>query len=234
MREATAETKRLGAVVGRNLRRLREEQGMSQREFHAELRRRGVPWSYSQLASIESGRREDVGLSTFVLLVAALQTTAADLLECPFPIEVSESLQLGDGRDLYNTLLNSTRRRPPGQEAELPWLDMPEGPREISHAEATAYLNTRANDADRRLASRLGVEPAEVIAAAWKLWGHSLTTERNLETERRWLAGTDSRGTARGHVTRHLGRMIEDVLGIPPDPLADTPWARDAHDEEQS
>lgn len=184
-----------GVVIGANLKSIRESAGMSQREYVVVLRGRGVPWSHSQLAAIESGRREDVDLRTLALLVAATETTAAELLTTDEPIDLSTDRAMLDGAALWQ-LLSGTGKQGPLLTGDL--------------AEVVVANIGTATDADDRLADRLGVAPAAVMAAAERLWGHSMTEERG-RREREVEQPDDSkatRATRRGHITRALADEV--------------------------
>jgi transcriptional regulator with XRE-family HTH domain len=63
----------LGPVVGRNMRHWRLERGQTQDDLALLLRLNGVAWSRSNVAALESGRHQDVGLATVFAIAQALE-----------------------------------------------------------------------------------------------------------------------------------------------------------------
>lgn len=82
---------RLGAIVGRAVRRLRRAREWSQDETAEYLRRYGLPWSTAQLTSLEIGRRNDIGLSEAVLLSEFFGVPLVELIEGYEQVELGPS-----------------------------------------------------------------------------------------------------------------------------------------------
>ncbi len=216
-------------VVARNVRRLRG--GRSQDEVARFVRVYGLPWSRSVIASIEAGTRS-LDLAEAVLLAAALGVGVGGLLAG----DVEEVVRLTGtvtqhlvefryalGHDsLSRDLLDA------GPAVSGNWglhLDPPEGDRvgrlapqhvggEIPDEVVTAQILAMGQVAERRAAAKLGVTPRVATAAAFGLWGRSLTEERDRRTtERSGDAPAGSRQALRGRVTRELLEELSERIG---------------------
>src|SRR5258708_25088625 len=60
-----------GPLVGLSLRTLRAERGITQEQAVEMLRRAGLDWARANVASLESGRRQDVTLSELIVMTLA-------------------------------------------------------------------------------------------------------------------------------------------------------------------
>lgn len=184
-------SKSVGVVVGENLKRIRQERGLTGREFVVELRQGGVPWTHSQLGAIESGRRADIEVSSLALLCHAIPCTMRDLLESSEPVALTADFAVVGVAAL---------------------LDTGKAPKQHLRGAAVDRRFGSVSDADERLADRLGVSVDRVIAAAERLWRSTLTEERNRRVIERGIEDPEQRVAYRGHVTRELGAQIEAEL----------------------
>lgn len=157
-------------VIGRNVRRLREERGLLQEELAAEIRRVGPRWAQTTVAEAENGRRATFSLLDLFALSCALQAPLADLLAGgEGGVQLRSGLTL-DVTDLHDRLTHNE-----------PVLD----PAEVALAGAKpGYDRMRAayaehDAAERHAARRLGVTVEQVRAAAPELWGLALASERD-------------------------------------------------------
>src|ERR1700730_9026065 len=70
-------TPTLGQVVGRNFAAFRAARGWTQEIASRMLQAQGLDWSAAQIASLESGRREDLTVSDLLKLSLALEVSLA-------------------------------------------------------------------------------------------------------------------------------------------------------------
>jgi transcriptional regulator with XRE-family HTH domain len=197
--QATAVPGTVGQVVGANLKRIREELDQTQRQFAVTLRMGGVPWKRFHLANIESGRRRDVQVKELALLAVALQVPARQLLSAAGGVELAKDTVVSD---LWAVLEDPS-------ETELPNAAM------LNEASFGALFEGEHGvwDADERLAARLGVALDDVVDTAERLWGRTLTEERNARAST--LPETtelDVRRARRGVITRELAAELEKQL----------------------
>lgn len=202
--EATGEDKgaegvaSVGTVVGENLRRIRETQKLTQHEAARRCQAVGLNWSRSRLADVERGFRETIDVGTLLLLATA------------FDVPVSE-LFAGDGLVQLATkgtqTRSGTRRLLSSRDTwrELPPKDQPE----------SARVADTAIEADAALADRLGVSTTRVLDMATRIFrGLSLTQERDRRIAALGNLDTGERAAHRGHITRELGRLLEEVIEL--------------------
>jgi transcriptional regulator with XRE-family HTH domain len=87
--------RRVTRVVAREIRRYRDERGMSAQQLADRTAELGIEVPRSVLANLESGRRETVAVSELLVLAAALQVAPVDLL-CP--VGFDEQIEILPGR----------------------------------------------------------------------------------------------------------------------------------------
>ena len=179
----------LETVIASNVRRIRSETGRTQDQVAARLRVRGLSWTQSTVSEIEAGER-GLDLGEFIVLaLVGLGVPPAELLsgmEGPVWIAGSLVLDLGQLRDILVTT------PPPNPEPGIEVADRQE--------------------AERKAARRLGIPVAEVVAISVRLWGQSLTAERD------GRIAPDANHAARGHVTRLLVEEIAANVKQPAKP----------------
>jgi transcriptional regulator with XRE-family HTH domain len=190
MDEATT----LSTAVGRRLREIRETHGWVQEDVARAARGAGLDWSRATVAAIETGRR-DLSAAELVYLPAVLSTAAGT----PFtPYELADLIP--DGPDLLLApnqpaafppdLVRSILRGKLGNEVEMARLAHGGG--------------GELGEAEERAALRLGLSVAAVVEASRRLWGHSLTVERDQRVAQRGELPVESRRAVRGRITRDL------------------------------
>ena len=208
----------VSTVVGRNVRRLRGDR--SQNEIAAFVRVAGLPWSQQVIASIEAGERQ-LDLGEAVLLAAgALGVGVLELLagepDDVVRLSGTTSAYLEEVRYLASHESASRNMRTASAAQRARWGFQHDqvdrrvieelAPDYVDDPDVDKYIRAMGNDAEQRAASRLGVAPVVVTAAAFGLWGHSMTEERDRRTSE--LAGDEvtpaSRQAFRGRVTRQL------------------------------
>jgi transcriptional regulator with XRE-family HTH domain len=188
----------IAQVVGENLRALRHQAGDSQPEASRRLvERSGLRWSRANIAYLESGgRRESLGLDVIHAIAGAYDVRPSALFA-------------GEGLMRYSSGYTVTR------EAMRAALDSGRVPSMTPPREG---VTDGANDlvafeADNLLAVRLGIPFDTVRTAARRVWGRSLTQERDHRVAQH--SGDESRRSLqarRGRVTRELTRELMPYL----------------------
>lgn len=188
----------LPALVGQQVRKVREQAGRSQDELAGAARRAGLDWTRAAVASLETGRR---GLSAEELI----------LLPTALSILTGQDYRLGDllpdawietptGSSVHARSLRGLLAGESVAEANLipPWGRRVKGAR-LSDLEIQG-------EAVRHVAAVLNVSPKEIAATARRLWRHELTEERERRVVDRAGEGASPQTlrALRGHVTREL------------------------------
>jgi len=227
----------LAEVIGANVRRLREESGLTQAEFASELEFAGLPFQRGAVAVLEAGNRK-LDLVELIVIAHVLNTSLVALSDDGAPLGRSTAwLTPGVVARLGYVRLrlagNPARRREP-MDPEIPRrayevLDLfneTQEERDARPAEyarrfpgftfgqaAMANLATRS-ESERRSAARAGVDVDTFVTAAVMKWGHSLSDERDLRVRDATTSETDPRSVQalRGHVTRSLLAELEPIL----------------------
>jgi transcriptional regulator with XRE-family HTH domain len=207
----------LSEAVGRGIRELRDKLGVTADRVAAEARAFGLSWQRSTVASIETGRRalkvEELLLLPLVLSGATGEDIRlCDLLEAE--VVLSERVTLK--RSALARLVDKEGRQiniPGRGTLSLMGAERMTEPR--SKAERERLIGrAAAGDTEQTAARALGVTAAEVARIAHRLWGRSLTDER----DRRLNASATSDDSPlaarsrRGHITRALLEEIRLVL----------------------
>ena len=228
--------------LGERIRTLRTERGLTQEQLAEEVRRLwGLPWSRPTLTAIESGSRElsakELFALTDVLLVAPqdllkglegqrmgnktasrmdpwLQVgpqSSLSLKAVLRSMEAGRQRQVLDGRDTPAT------RSTAEQIAGLPELSRQ---LEAEGVDATPQSLTQAaqgerGEAEKKAAVVLGLDPRRVAVLSVKLWGRSLTAEREARFAQHdpETTGAGSLRTLRGHITRDLIAELRATAG---------------------
>jgi len=217
-------------VIGRNVKRLREERGETQDQLAWQLRRTGLDFSRSGIAAVERGSGRTLDVAELTLLCLRLGTSLDEILAGEGHVRVSPSCTIA---------LNKIRPLLEGDSRKLGWedLDCPTTREAVSAwpAVVAAMKSTQrryrklwpgalpwqlieaeraAGDAETGIAERLGVRATDVSVAAHGRWGHSLTDERDARLAANAKACTAPRSVpaVRGHITRALIAELEPVL----------------------
>jgi RNA polymerase sigma factor (sigma-70 family) len=181
----------LGQIVGLSLRRAREARSNTQEQAAEALRAVGLNWTRANVASLESGRRQDLTLAELVLLSAGFGLPLRYWFE-----EAPPLVRLGAGAVV-----------PTDRLVGLFQGSNPNGPVEVpSQADGELRL-----EAELHAAEALGVSLDQVRVTAEKLWGHSLAKERELRL-RTEGSGSGSTTARRGHITRVLLAELTDAI----------------------
>jgi transcriptional regulator with XRE-family HTH domain len=183
----------LDALIGQNVRRIREQLGATQDDLAQALKQSGWRASGLTVMALERGERallhEEVLLLGDVLNVGIteLYATAADY----------RFVSLGS---LYPENADALAKRltqAPRSEAKT-WAELQRHRRTMGFGTDTAHVESFARgslgyspddeatrEAERHAAERLGVSPDEIVRRSYALWGRTLSDERNLRAEAR-------------------------------------------------
>lgn len=205
------------AIVGRNVRNLRDQAGMTAEDVSKKLRHLGVKWTPSRISELERGLKA-VSLAELVALSFALGSKDApislsDLFQGNENIEISPTVST-TARHLRDVLSGSPVSQNLSVYPELkPQVQdsmrrLPEKFSEFTNEfiryggpndwELLERIFEEVGLAEGKAAKSLGISQAALLGSAAALWGKSLTRERE---ER---AGISAATQDKGHVTRQL------------------------------
>jgi transcriptional regulator with XRE-family HTH domain len=204
-------------VIAANVRRLREDEGLTQDELARATQLCGLGWTRSAIAFLESGQREP-RVSELIVIAAALDVPPAELLRNRARrVDLTESSS-ASGDDMYRLL---PRRRVhvdwPSPLRKMPTLQFDvrrvnDGLRRLKQVVPNATAGTHVavermanEEAVKHLAGTLGLRPFDVAALSWRLWRRSLSEVRDEE------AGSGANAMTKAHVTRRLKEEIADA-----------------------
>ena len=213
-------TKALDMLLAEQVKALREHHGRRQDDVARGARRCGLRWTRATVAALEAGRRRLSALETLLLPAVLTYGLGIDpALDAAAIIPETASIQLPDGTFVDGGMLKEIIR---GEKTTRPWAVS--GTPEFRQVEAvrrrretwTRIFAQReaAGDAEQKAATKLGRPPLYIAVAARKLWGRSLTDERDRRVAEQAPADISSRAlqALRGHITRalllELGRHI--------------------------
>jgi transcriptional regulator with XRE-family HTH domain len=214
MAAAKRKATELDAVVGRNVRRIREELGGAQDDLAQALRASGWELSASTVIALERGERT-ITIEEGLLLADVLNVALAELLvsDSEHPFVRLGSLYPEDSGHLTERLREAPR------DESTTWAEVQQRRRTMGfgtdtvHAESFARgsLGYRPDDeatreAERHAAERLGTSPDEIVRRSYARWGRTLTEERNARADAR-VAETMRRLT--DEVRRAVARSAE-------------------------
>lgn len=202
-------------VVARNVRRIRGDR--SQDDLASAARAAGLAWSRQVISGIESGvRRLDLAEAT--LLAVALRVGLLELLAGDEVVALSQeasaplpAVRQIVGSEAIGEMPIDVIDRPESRAfsdavhaAAGHWAELSMG-LSLSLDEAVKAENAAGQLAERRSAVRLRTTPLRVSLAAFDLWGHSLSAERDARAAAR-APDTDRRSVQafRGRITREL------------------------------
>jgi transcriptional regulator with XRE-family HTH domain len=184
-------------LVATNMRSRRQELGFTQADLAELAAAAGAAWTQAKVALVETGRRQiglgealllgnilGVGLDQLVIDPNDTGTSTIDVAGVSVTTEQLARMLQGqpvltrdvnrEWKDVATTMMGVALR---GQRRRLRELANRYGLKTsvsvLTEIEANAH-----GTAERTLAKRLGVTPAEVAAASLALWGHRLLDER--------------------------------------------------------
>jgi len=220
----------LDAVIGNNLRRHREQEGITQDEMARRLRHRGLPWTRPTLAAVELGTKTlDVG--ELVLLSLTLGVRVDEILAGDGRAQIGR--QAVPTLPVVRAVLASNKAaigRRPGSDIGLPNVDsdftialeqkvmilreLEALAPDLPFSELKAAEEAAQGDAERTAARKLQCSADKLSIAAFGLWKRSLTDERDARVATTAPPGSSPRAiqARRGHVTRQLLEEIAPIL----------------------
>lgn len=208
----------LQKVVGENVKRVRTERHMLQEEIASAARNAGLKWSGVTLTQIEKGNRS-ISAEELLLLAVILDEPLSELLHYPeIDVELTETMLLPS--TVLRALASSESRPSELQDIDesLQWRPIPNLEWELDERllegiwrahlfpSLLTYLRVRdgaRGEAERKAGMQMSGTAAEMAAIALRLFGRSLTDERDLRARAAVKEGKQLRAV-RGHITRAL------------------------------
>ncbi|MBL7493881.1 hypothetical protein I6A60_31315 [Frankia sp. AgB1.9] len=205
----TEEPRLLRAVVGESVRRIRELHGARQDDVSRTARLYGLAWSRSKVAELERGEKP-VSIEELALLPRILTDLAgADMIGTVDLVPSNALIRLNDTVTITGETLRGILG---GRGVGIESARVPHDP--DGWKWEIAERMPGGGEAERKTARALGVTPADVISAAYRLWKRPLTDERDrIVTERDPDASPDRRRALRGQVTRTLVEQLTAEIG---------------------
>jgi len=209
-------------VLGRALRRIRSERGMSQHDLAVKASDGGVPWTRVVVTKVENGTRS-VQLLEFFLLARALDVHPEVLLTGLGPTEKvelsptawadAEGLRALIDPSLTGGHVSTPRTRMLTALAEGA-LDMFAGYGNFWPGATAGQLLAALDDAglaaESKAAADVDIDPIALSVLAHRRWGHGFTTERDRRVEMLAATGAPEMGkrVLMGHAAR---RLLEEL-----------------------
>lgn len=198
-RQSTA----LGAVVGQNVRRIREERLITQGELEALWKAHGLNWARSKISALESGHRPQISAAELLVMAVSLQVTVPGLLA----IEGSIRLEPYDVDLEANQVMQLLAGDQSQSKPDPSWAE---------HQSVVVRMNqvgTRSGESEAataRWAKLFNMEPPSFIWLTQEVFdGRTLTEERDRQLEGLGDVTFQRRTALRGHVTRRLLGQLE-------------------------
>jgi len=217
-------TESASTIIGRNAKALRIAAGATAEDVAREVRNLGLNWGTARVSALESGQVAP-SLPTVFALVHALTTITGSTVTVPMLLNSDAYVEVGSvgiRSSTFGEVFNGTPRT-------LRVKDFADASERIKRAHSQfdknradiaalperlqsidlgkfATVEAAAGDAERKLASSLGVPKSHVLAAITYLWDGPFIDER----DRR--AGPDANAQRRGIVSRSMKSEIEGVL----------------------
>jgi transcriptional regulator with XRE-family HTH domain len=219
------------AVVGANVRRLREAAGARQDDVAIAARELGLHWHRSKVAALERGEKP-IDLAELVLVAELLGELANQDIRLSDLLEGDGAVRLTSEVVVYSAAL---RRYLNGRPVSIGIPDVPGLSADDLHAGSAVmkvmskrmsqlagedvnfrsslkHVATSTGEAEERAGRVLGLSATDVASLAIGLWGRTLTEERD---RRVGDGGSDSgRAARRGRVTRELVKDLRARLAV--------------------
>jgi hypothetical protein len=212
----------LAIVIGGQVRAWREAANLRQDEVAYAARERGLPWTSATVANVETGRR-NLSLEEFIALpfiVASFPLTEnsgrwrhlSGFVGDPGRVVVA----VRDGYLRCDYLRDLLEGAPvvsgsfTGQFVPADALSYPGAGRQVRERIEAEF------DAEIKAARRLKTDELAITAAARRLWGRTLTQEREARVQAQARPDMERRTlqALRGHVTRALIGKLRDELNV--------------------
>lgn len=215
----------LGQVVGARVAAIRTTYGLTQEDIAAAARQSGLRWGRSSVAQLEAGVKRLTGEELLVLPhVIATATRYGEelaLLELVSPtqgrVELTAEVQpTRSGLEaLFAGASGSTRATSLRDMSALfePLYDFMEIAQRYAGdltLGSVADAAQSVGEAERKLARKLDVPAVAVAMVAFRLWGRSLSDERDARAGD--LGDRRRRQAQRGHITRQLEAELRPLL----------------------
>lgn len=194
VRTVTDEVERratVAAVIGENLRRVREDRRQTQDEASRYLHGHGLPWSRERIYTIELGNRGTVSVEELAVLSHAYGVPLSEWFAGDGEVDLSPTTYVERWR--LRDFLDAG-----GERALVP----------LHHLGAPVERAAGIGDAERKVAARLDRTAAEVVSAGLELWGRTVTEERDRRLGDTFDLPTRTVQAKRGSITRALVREL--------------------------
>ncbi len=229
---ATVSTTPWNDYVGSRLRLMREDRRFTQEQVAGWVRQLwGLPWTRATVTALEAGRRELNALE-LIALTDVFRLSPSDLLSYATsePRSVQLRVSATSSVSLQVVVRALAGKSPTIEGRDTPWIhsaanqvtSLPDVRARLEAQgveptnDALAWvLQGERSDAERMFANRHGFNPRDLAVAAVKLWGQSLTAERDARFERSVPEPTSdpSARTTKGHITRGLLDELVELIG---------------------
>lgn len=159
----------LAPVIARNVKARRDEAGISQDQFAARLQEKGLEWGRNSVAWLETGKREPT-VTEFLFLAAALGVRPAELLKAE-----------GHGIPGGLSALHGSEPMVSLGLAEVPAEAVPGllSGKGLKYLTAVWESSNSPSEAEKAVASKLGLAVDQVRDLGYALWGRRLDDERD-------------------------------------------------------
>ncbi len=211
----------LAAVIGERVRALRESLGDSQDDLARGVRDLGLNWQRSTVAALEAGTR-GLSVEELVVLCRLLRAAPHELVGTDEEVSLGpHSTARGDAvrrlltgesdfaADDFDSRFDRDVRRGLKAGDELDQAMQHLWPRSRLDQRVAAY-RASTGEAEQKLARRLNVDRWLLSIAAYRLWGRSLSEERDARVSAEAPPDATIRQlqALRGHVTRSLAEEL--------------------------
>ena len=191
----------IGQVAGKNLRRLRKDIRWTQDALAGKVVASGLNWKRSNIADLESGRRETIDVGTLLILATALSRHVSAFFEGDGDVLLTPRADYPEhAATMTRADIRNELRGEGGKRLRL----IGQATARAASQRMTHLTRTVPAEADIALAERLSVDPWKVINAAEALWGKSLTEERDRRVKELGELPIGERQARQGHITREL------------------------------
>lgn len=213
-------TEDLAVVLGKNVKALREQEGLTLDQVAIQSRTYGVKWTAQRIKGMESGKAA-VTMPTVLTLAWAFSALANYEVRIADLLRTSGEVEINDGFTVTGIAL---RQAIDGTKAERRPRNIPDRAFDtkggysrslrLPPAEETGSGDALIDEglaaftglADQRTAQRLGVPVSRLAGMSYRKWGKVFSKE----VEAR--AGADASPQRKGHVTRALEAELREEL----------------------
>ncbi len=204
----------LREVVGANVKRIRSSAGVTAERLSKELKMRGLSWSANRVSELENGTKA-VGVAEILMLAHVLSVNVPDLFEGDYVVTLTPEYTIS-GHHLREAFMGNPVAVSMADFADVSLAK--EKLRAVPPGELKKYRTeyagssvidvvTTSGEAEAKAAKALGISEWEMIGASARIWGHSLSAERD------YRAGQAVTKQMKGHITRSLMSELRNVVG---------------------